>query len=300
MFLFILQIKINPRQQHFALKILNPVGYKLERKATLKQCKVLVKGDPQMRLGGGEGGGAAAGGAYEPLAARHVWWLCHVGSAMVVAAFHDVEKGDLLREMTLPRCVQVWGLDHDPVDLEDDADDEGGQPSRDDQRGGPEAAAGSSARAAGRPGAEPTAGRVVVCDGKPVAVPALPPKYRQFPRARARMYREISSMSALSAHPNVLKLDGVLEMLHDSKTTLFLVLELAKGGELFDRIAIDEGAAEDTARRYFEQLLRGVRHCHEQGVCHRDLKVRQRTCSRTAVRRRGLPPRPQGQLAHMQ
>jgi serine/threonine protein kinase len=42
------------------------------------------------------------------------------------------------------------------------------------------------------------------------------------------------------------------------------VLELAKGGELFDRIAVDEGADEATVRRYFRQLLRGLRHCHDQ------------------------------------
>ena len=28
----------------------------------------------------------------------------------MVAAYHDVERGDVLREMTLPKCMQVWGL----------------------------------------------------------------------------------------------------------------------------------------------------------------------------------------------
>jgi serine/threonine protein kinase len=51
-----------------------------------------------------------------------------------------------------------------------------------------------------------------------------------------------------------------------------LVMELANGGELFDRIKLDHGAREDTARLYFQQLLEGVCHCHQQGVCHRDLK----------------------------
>ena len=53
---------------------------------------------------------------------------------------------------------------------------------------------------------------------------------------------------------------------------LFICLFLANGGELFDRIKIDCGTREDTAKLFFQQLLNGVKHCHEQGVCHRDLK----------------------------
>jgi serine/threonine protein kinase len=79
----------------------------------------------------------------------------------------------------------------------------------------------------------------------------------------------------------------------DSKSTLFLVLELVTGSELFDRIQVREahgaiplaapsshrkrcattqtgcGTSEDTARRYFWQLLSGVGYCHCNGVCHR-------------------------------
>lgn len=29
---------------------------------------------------------------------------------------------------------------------------------------------------------------------------------------------------------------------------------------------------EETARFYFRQLVTGVKYCHNQGVCHRDLK----------------------------
>lgn len=100
----------------------------------------------------------------------------------------------------------------------------------------------------------------------------LPPKYVRFLKQRAVVFREISSMRKVSGHRNVLKLFDVLELVQESKLTLFLVLELAAGGELFDRITADEGCEENVARRFMMQLLEGVAFCHSVGVVHRDLK----------------------------
>jgi len=233
--------------EHLALKVLNPIGYKLESKAALKQCKVVAQGKP---LQGGDGG------LRKSLGAENVWWLFHGPSGRVVAAFHDVERGNLIREMTLPMCVEVWGLNFQIEDADETWDSEGH-------------------------GMEPTSINALLRrppnmvqgpQGQPVAIPAIPPKFESFLRSRAKVYREISHMRKLSHHHNVLRLEEVLEMTEDSKMTIFLVLELAKGGELFDRIAVDKGATESTARTFFQQLLAGVLHCHEQGVCHRDLK----------------------------
>ena len=101
----------------------------------------------------------------------------------------------------------------------------------------------------------------------------VPEKFSTFLDARASLYREIESMGQLcNSHQNVLRLEEVLELVQDSKSTIFLVLELASGGELFDRIRVDEGCNEAVARNYFLQLLSGVEYCHARGVCHRDLK----------------------------
>ncbi|XP_027159728.1 CBL-interacting protein kinase 18-like [Coffea eugenioides] len=78
--------------------------------------------------------------------------------------------------------------------------------------------------------------------------------------------REISVM-ALVKHPNVLQLYEVMA----TKTKIYFVLEYAKGGELFNKVAKGK-LKEDIARKYFQQLITAVDFCHSRGVYHRDLK----------------------------
>lgn len=54
---------------------------------------------------------------------------------------------------------------------------------------------------------------------------------------------------------------------------LGLCLEYANGGELFERVKAAGRFEEDMARFFFQQLLAGVQHCHDNGVAHRDLKL---------------------------
>ncbi|KAM7508537.1 hypothetical protein LguiA_018990 [Lonicera macranthoides] len=79
--------------------------------------------------------------------------------------------------------------------------------------------------------------------------------------------REISTMKLIK-HPNVLNIVEVMA----SKTKIYIVLEYANGGELFDKIARNGRLKEDEARRYFQQLINAVDYCHSRGVYHRDLK----------------------------
>ncbi|KAK4742550.1 hypothetical protein SAY87_000551 [Trapa incisa] len=82
----------------------------------------------------------------------------------------------------------------------------------------------------------------------------------------AHVKREVSIMRRLR-HPNVLRLSEVLA----TRSKIYFVMEFAKGGELFARVARGR-FSEDLCRRYFHQLISAVGHCHSRGVFHRDLK----------------------------
>ena len=80
----------------------------------------------------------------------------------------------------------------------------------------------------------------------------------------------------------------VLELVQDSKSKMFLILELVRGGELFDLISSNSGSSsrrkndvkvasgdelhEVTMRKFFRELASGLNFIHQCGVAHRDLK----------------------------
>ncbi|KJX97166.1 serine/threonine-protein kinase chk1 [Zymoseptoria brevis] len=53
---------------------------------------------------------------------------------------------------------------------------------------------------------------------------------------------------------------------------VWMAMELAEGGDLFDKIEADEGVGEDIAHFYFTQLVSAISWCHGKGVAHRDIK----------------------------
>jgi serine/threonine protein kinase len=83
--------------------------------------------------------------------------------------------------------------------------------------------------------------------------------------------REVRCLQAIQ-HPNVLRLHDVVE----TDNRLYIVLDLARGGDFFEYILslYGEGRAfsEEEGREYFRQLINGVEACHAVGVAHRDLK----------------------------
>ncbi|KAL7144832.1 hypothetical protein ABFS83_07G038400 [Erythranthe nasuta] len=83
-----------------------------------------------------------------------------------------------------------------------------------------------------------------------------------------RILREVSAMRRLHHHPNILKLHEVMA----TKSKIYLVMELAQGGELFAKLHRCRRFSESTARKYFQQVVSALRFCHQNGVFHRDIK----------------------------
>ncbi|KAL8152563.1 hypothetical protein V2J09_010323, partial [Rumex salicifolius] len=79
--------------------------------------------------------------------------------------------------------------------------------------------------------------------------------------------REISIMK-IARHPYIVRLHEVLA----GRAKIYIVLELVSGGELYDKIAHQGRLSEKESRRYFQQLIDAVSHCHSKGIYHRDLK----------------------------
>mmetsp|Transcript_50584 Transcript_50584/g.158033 ORF Transcript_50584/g.158033 Transcript_50584/m.158033 type:complete len:630 (-) Transcript_50584:87-1976(-) len=84
---------------------------------------------------------------------------------------------------------------------------------------------------------------------------------------RRQLAREIEILTTVS-HPNVISLKDVFE---DEKS-VYLVLELVQGGELFDRIVNDGAFSEKDAAKMIRKITDALMHLHERKICHRDLK----------------------------
>ncbi|KAF6758986.1 kinase-like domain-containing protein, partial [Ephemerocybe angulata] len=92
---------------------------------------------------------------------------------------------------------------------------------------------------------------------------------------RKNWEKEMRVHSALK-HENVLEFINavVVELKHKEiyYPGIYMLMELAAGGDLFDKIAPDRGVSDELAHFYFGQLIAGIDYIHQEGVCHRDLK----------------------------
>uniref|UniRef100_A0AAG5DW18 MAP/microtubule affinity-regulating kinase 3 n=1 Tax=Anopheles atroparvus TaxID=41427 RepID=A0AAG5DW18_ANOAO len=88
------------------------------------------------------------------------------------------------------------------------------------------------------------------------------------PSSLQKLYREVRIMKMLD-HPNIVKLFQVIE----TEKTLYLVMEYASGGEVFDYLVAHGKMKEKEARAKFRQIVSAVQYCHQKRIIHRDLKA---------------------------
>ena len=91
-------------------------------------------------------------------------------------------------------------------------------------------------------------------------------KYGRIKQKQLEM--EISLHKHIGLHKNIIEFYD-----HgDDPSWKWIAMELAEGGDLFDKIEADAGIAQDIAHVYFTQLVSAIGFMHSRGVAHRDIK----------------------------
>ncbi|KAI3653084.1 hypothetical protein MP228_002509 [Amoeboaphelidium protococcarum] len=103
-------------------------------------------------------------------------------------------------------------------------------------------------------------------DGQLYAIKLVSKSVLKMPNSN--LQQEIEILQRLS-HPNIIRYIDQIEL----KDEVGLVLELCDGGELFEYIYKRNHLSESECLPMFKQIVDAVAYMHEQGYCHRDLKV---------------------------
>lgn len=82
-----------------------------------------------------------------------------------------------------------------------------------------------------------------------------------------QLKKEIAVMKVMD-HPNIIKLYETFE----DHQYVYLVMEMCKGGELFDSVIAAGHFTEAQVAIVMQQILRAVNYMHQNGVVHRDIK----------------------------
>lgn len=83
-----------------------------------------------------------------------------------------------------------------------------------------------------------------------------------------KMLKEEITILGKVEHPNIIKMWDLFE----TREGVFIVTDLCRGGELFDRLVEKVHYNELDARHIVKQILQGVAYLHEHDIIHRDLK----------------------------
>ena len=102
----------------FALKVLNPIGYKQMSPYQLSSAGILSRGHEvdDMRSN------------FE-ISEKNIWWLFNFSSKQYHAAFFSRKSGSL-RELSLSHCIKLWGFPNvNNIDFHNEVDDETQHPA---------------------------------------------------------------------------------------------------------------------------------------------------------------------------
>merc|ERR1712137_806172 len=86
-------------------------------------------------------------------------------------------------------------------------------------------------------------------------------------RVEHQLRREIEIQSHCR-HVNILRL---YSFFHDEKR-VYLMLEMAPGGELYALLQSRQQFSEARSAWYFKQMVEAIQHCHSRHIIHRDIK----------------------------
>lgn len=87
------------------------------------------------------------------------------------------------------------------------------------------------------------------------------------PNDTKRIMNEVLIMKNLS-HPCVIKMHEII----DNADSVYIILELMKGGDLLSRIIDKKKLPEHTSKLFFMQMCYAVKYLHDKNITHRDLK----------------------------
>eukprot|EP01112_Ceratiomyxa_fruticulosa_P011462 TRINITY_DN3107_c0_g1_i1.p1 TRINITY_DN3107_c0_g1~~TRINITY_DN3107_c0_g1_i1.p1 ORF type:complete len:570 (-),score=111.51 TRINITY_DN3107_c0_g1_i1:84-1793(-) len=103
--------------------------------------------------------------------------------------------------------------------------------------------------------------------GERVAIKAIDLTRNWHPKSLLQIEREVDILRGVE-HENIISIRDTFR----TRTHLYVILELATGGDLFEKISQNGACEEDEGRYIFRQILEAVSYLHRKEIAHRDLK----------------------------